>query len=204
MNRIAMCVVCLAGIGGLLGFAAQNEPKKDLLADHPPAGHPAIPRPDENWPKAKPEDVSSVDALIRTYYESTAGEPNQPRDWDRFRSLFLPQGRLIATRPAAGGVAGAAFLTATEYVEANKKYFEKGGFMDTEVSRRTEEFGAMTQVWSTYESRRSKDEPKPYVRGINSFQVLKDGQRYWIVSVFWDYEREGVALPEKYLQAQAK
>lgn len=186
------------------GQAPAKEGEKDPLAEHPAVDHPSIPKPDANWPKAKPEDVASIEALIKAFYESTAGEPNTPRDWDRFRSLFLPKAQLVATRPGGTRATGATFVSPTEYVEQNKKYFEKGGFVDREVGRRMEEFGAMTHVWSTYESRRSKDDPTPYVRGINSFQILKDGARYWIVNVFWDFEREGVKIPEKYLQPAGK
>lgn len=218
MNRLATLAACLLGLGGLLGFAEQEQPTKaptkdqpapapkpaDPLAEHPAVDHPTIPKLDATWPKAKPEDVASIDALIKAYYESTAGEPNTPRDWDRFLSLFLPKAQLVATRPASIRAVGTSVNTPREYVDSNKKYFEKGGFIDREVSRKTEEFGAMAHVWSTYESRRSKDDPTPYVRGIASFQILKDGQRYWIVNIFWDFERPGVTIPEQYLQPLAK
>lgn len=225
MKRLATWAACIVGVGALLGFAEENqpakeptkdqpsqqpanvpakEPAKDPLAEHPAVDHPTIPKPDAQWPKAKAEDVATIDALLKAFYESTAGEPNQPRDWDRFKSLFLPKAQLVATRPGGARTTGAVFNSPTEYVDSNKKYFEKGGFMDREVSRQTREFGSMTHVWSTYESRRSKDDPQPYVRGINSFQILKDGARYWIVNVFWDFEREGVKIPEQYLQPAAK
>jgi hypothetical protein len=43
-------------------------------------------------------------------------------------------------------------------------------------------------VWSTFESRHNAAEPEPYIRGINSVQLLKDGDRWWVVNVFWDFE----------------
>ena len=48
------------------------------------------------------------------------------------------------------------------------------------------------------------DDPAPYIRGINSVQLLKDGDRWWIVNLFWDFEREGSAIPEKYLKGAAE
>jgi hypothetical protein len=57
----------------------------------------------------------------------------------------------------------------------------------------------MAEVWSTYESRRNKDDAKPFARGINRFQLMKDGDRYWIVQIFWDAERPGTPIPAKYL-----
>jgi hypothetical protein len=54
-------------------------------------------------------------------------------------------------------------------------------------------------VWSTYESRHTLDDEKPFARGINSFQLLKDGDRYWVVNIFWDAESPTKPIPAKYL-----
>jgi hypothetical protein len=37
-------------------------------------------------------------------------------------------------------------------------------------------------------------------RGINSIQLMNDGSRWWIVSVFWDAERPDNPLPAEYLR----
>jgi hypothetical protein len=196
----AACLV-LSGVLGLAPYQpASQPPTKPDAQPRLPAGHPQIqaPKPGADWPKADPADVASVDAIVKAFYASIAGDAGQPRQWDRYRSLFVPDARLIAARPGEGNTSGAFFLTVSDYVAANRDYFEKGGFFDTEIARRIEAFGNMTHVWSTYESRRQKDAPQPYVRGINSIQLLKDGERYWIVNVFWEYERPGLSLPEKY------
>ena len=49
-----------------------------------------------DWPKANPTDVSSVDAILASLYDVISGPPGQ-RDWNRFRSLFVPEGRLTST-----------------------------------------------------------------------------------------------------------
>ncbi len=41
-------------------------------------------------PTAKPSDVESVDAILKALYDVISGPAGQKRDWDRFRSLFLP------------------------------------------------------------------------------------------------------------------
>src|SRR5260370_30562374 len=53
-----------------------------------------------NWPAAKPADVNSVDAIISAVYNVISGPRGQSRDWDRMRSLFLPDARLIPARAA--------------------------------------------------------------------------------------------------------
>jgi hypothetical protein len=73
------------------------------------------------------------------------------------------------------------------------------GFFEREAHRTTESFGDIVEVFSTYESRHAKDDAKPFVRGINSIQLLKDGDRYWVVNILWDAERPGTEIPAKYL-----
>ncbi len=205
MKRLAALASSIALLS--LAAAQQGQPAQPDAAKQPnvPSGHPPIPIPQvgDNWPKAMPADVESVDAIIKAFYDAPAGQPGQARDWDRFLSLFVPDARLIVARAGDGGTAGAMFLPAPDYVSANKTYFEKGGFRDTEIGRRTESFGNIVHVWSTYESRRKAEDPAPYLRGINSIQLLKDGGRYWIVNVFWDNERADVIIPEQYLTTPA-
>lgn len=179
-------------------IAPAAEPAKPAI----PAGHPQIPLPTvgQDWPKAKAEDVATVDAIMKSFYSVPAGAPGEARDWNRYRSLFVPEARMIPARPGPDGTSGTIFLPVTEYVDANKVYFEKGGFSDREVFRRVEEFGNIVHVWSTYESRHRATDAKPYSRGINSIQLLKDGSRYWIVNVFWDHERSESPLPAKYIE----
>jgi hypothetical protein len=199
---IAICLtVC-----GMLGVSPSQPAGQPQGQPKLPAGHPQInaPKPGDEWPKAKPEDVASVDAIVKAFYESTSGDPGQARQWERYKSLFVPDARLIAARPGEGAAAGAFFLTVSDFIAMNRTYFEKGGFFDKELARRSESFGNMTQVWSTYESRHNKEATEPYVRGINSIQLLKDGDRYWIVNVFWEYERPGLTLPDKYLKTPAE
>ena len=73
------------------------------------------------------------------------------------------------------------------------------GFYETEVARRTEQFGCIAHVWSTYESRHDPRDPAPFMRGINSFQLFNDGKRWWILSVYWQHEIAEHAIPQKYL-----
>jgi prevent-host-death family protein len=53
-------------------------------------------------------------------------------------------------------------------------------------------------VFSTYESRKTKD-GQPFQRGINSIQLIKDGNRYWVVTILWDVETPTSPIPASYL-----
>jgi hypothetical protein len=151
----------------------------------------------------KSDDHSSIDALIRAAYDVISGPVAQPRDWERERALFFPGARLIptATVPGRNDVDLApVILDVDGYIERVEPIFAKSGFYETEVARRTEQFGQIAHVWSTYESRHSKDDPEPFMRGINSFQLFHDGARWWIVNIYWQHESAAHPIPEKYLQ----
>jgi hypothetical protein len=151
-----------------------------------------------DWPKAKAADVSSVDAILASLYDVISGPAGQPRNWNRFRSLFVADARLIPTRHnKTGSGADVAIFTPEQYQERAAPALEKG-FFERGIHNTTESFGDIVHVFSTYESRHTKD-GEPFQRGINSIQLLKDGHRYWIVTIFWDGETPTTPIPAKYL-----
>ena len=164
-------------------------------------------------PAANPADVSTIDAIIAALYDVISGPAGRKRDWDRFRSLFAPGARLIPTaaRRPAGTPADAPLdgneeyapraLTPEEYIQRSGPFLEGQGFYERETARRTEQFGHIAHAFSTYEGKRKADDTKPFVRGINSIQLVNDGKRWWIVTVFWEAETERTPLPEKYLKS---
>jgi hypothetical protein len=151
-------------------------------------------------PTAKPADVASVDAIIAALYDVISGPAGQERDWTRFRSLFVPGARLIPTiHPPGGATPRTAVLTPEQYVERSAG-LARNGFFEREISRTSDQFGAVTQIFSTYESRRAATDAKPFQRGINSIQLFNDGTRWYVVTIFWDGERADNPIPDKYLK----
>jgi hypothetical protein len=154
---------------------------------------------DPTPPAAKPEDVGSPGAILAALYESISGPAGQERDWNRFRSLFAPGARLIPVRVRPDGSATPTMLTPEDYVARSGPMLKQNGFFEREIHRTEDQFGAIMQVFSTYESRRTAADPQPFSRGINSIQLLKDGNRWWVVTIYWDSERQGNPIPAKYL-----
>jgi hypothetical protein len=152
-----------------------------------------------NWPKAKPEDVQSSEAIVAAVYSVISGGKGQQRDWDRMRSLFVPDARLIPAITGKDGHNDVLMLSVDGYIERSGTRLTNDGFFERSIHNETEQFGNIVQVWSTYESRHSAEDEKPFARGINSFQLLKDGDRYWVVNIFWDSESPTKPIPAKYL-----
>ena len=152
-------------------------------------------------PAANAADVATMDAIVASLYDVISGPPG-PRNWDRFRSLFVSGARLIPTGARPTGEVGSRVLTPDEYIQRSSPRLEKDGFFEREVSRRLERFGNIAHIFSTYESRHKADDAKPFARGINSIQLMNDGKRWWIVTVFWQGEDDKNPLPAEYLRTR--
>jgi len=143
------------------------------------------------------KDVQSVDAIIRALYEVISGEAEEPRNWDRFRFLFAKDARLVPTFKNPDSIFAYRILTPEEYI--TRFTSRKMGFYEWEIGRKTEEYGTICHVFTTYATKFTKDGAITN-RGINSIQLLKDQNRYYILHIFWGAENLGFALPEKYIQ----
>ena len=195
---------CLAGLA--LKAGAQQSAPAAAPAPPPLVGTLAA-HPDWLAAKSHPGDVDTVDHLVTSLYDVISGAAGKPRDWDRFRSLFLPDGRLGVIRPESRATQDAparkgdvVFLTPDMYVQRDDPYFKTHGFFERSIANRVEVFGNLVHVWSTYESRHAEHDRQPFARGINSIQIVSAQGRFWIARILWDEERPGMALPEKYLK----
>src|SRR5215213_7076399 len=152
---------------------------------------------------ANPADVSSLDAIMKAVYDVISGDAGQKRDWDRFRTLFHKDARMIPSgKNPQTGVYGARALTPEDYVKRTEAVFAKEGFYEREKARRVEIYGNIAHVFSTYESFHSLTDKTPFMRGINSFQLLNDGKRWWVMTIFWQGETPDNPIPKKYLKSK--
>lgn len=155
-------------------------------------------------PAANPADVATLDAILAAVYDSISGAKGQPRNWDRFRSLFIPGARLVPTGKRQNGETAARVLTPEEFIASSGKFMEEQGFFEHSIANHIETFGNIAHAFSVYEGRHDTKDAKPFVRGINSIQLMNDGQRWWVVTIFWQAEDAANPLPKKYLKAKKK
>lgn len=151
-------------------------------------------------PAANPADVESIDAIIAALYGVISGDAGVKRDWDRFRSLFIPGARLIPTGRRQDGTGGHRVMTPDEYANTSGPMLEQGGFHEREIGRSINRYGNVVQVFSAYDSKRTLADAAPFARGINSIQLWNDGERWWVVTIFWESERPDNPIPAEYLR----
>ncbi|SFD17827.1 hypothetical protein [Massilia yuzhufengensis] len=151
-------------------------------------------------PAARAADVASIDAIVAAVYDVISGPAGAPRDWDRMRSLFAPEARMGSVGMRPDGSYPLRTMTPEDYIVRNTKAFATSGFFETELARTTEVFGQVAHVFSTYEARHAPTDAKPFMRGVNSIQLVHDGKRWYVLSLIWRAEDAKLQLPERYLR----
>jgi hypothetical protein len=196
MNRLAQLGLALA-VAAPAAMAQQAAPAAPATPTAVAA--PAAPAA-AGVPAARPADVASIDAIIAAVYDVISGPAAAPRDWDRMRSLFAPEGRMGAVGARPDGSYVLRSLSPDDYIARNTKAFATMGFFETEKARTTEVFGQIAHVFSTYEARHAKEDAQPFMRGINSIQLIHDGKRWYVLNLIWRAEDAKLQLPERYLR----
>jgi len=173
---------------------------EDVVSTSPPvfgSGGPPAPEP-------APSDGASLDTLLRALYEGVSHAAEAEPNWVRLAPLFVPGARLTPPKPP--GDPKWVALSFEEFRDAVRKGIatrrEEGkpaGFFEREIGRETHVYGSVTDVLSAYEGRFRADDPKPFIRGVNFFQVVKAGDRYAIAAIVWDTERPDNPIPERLL-----
>lgn len=148
------------------------------------------------------KQVETLDSTIETLYSVISGDKGQARNWELFKFLFHKDAKLIPTGKTEEGLFDANYMTPDGYIERAGKWLVENGFHEVEISRNIQTFGNIVQVFSTYESYKSKSDTEPFMRGINSIQLLNDGKRWWIINIYWQQETEDNPIPEAYLPKQ--
>jgi len=153
-------------------------------------------------PMANPADVESIDAIMAAIYDVISGEAGEARDWDRMRSLFIPEARLMPTGRRPDGSHGYIVWSPEEYIERSGPQLESNGFFENEAHRVTERWADIAHVFSTYNSYHTAADMEAgttFQRGINTFQLMYDGERWWVVSIMWEAEGPDRPISEEYL-----
>jgi hypothetical protein len=138
-------------------------------------------------------EPSSIDGIINALYGALSFAEGGGPDLARLNDLFAEGARLIKV-----GKDGAESMALSGFVERIERGIRDGrltSLRERELARRTDVFGAIAQVFGTFE----RHAPGRDARGINSIQLRNDGARWWIESLMWADERADMPVPEAYL-----
>lgn len=143
------------------------------------------------------EDVTSVENLTSAYYDCVSGPIGQVRDFDRLRNLFHPTAKLIYSFWSEEEEKNKLMHMDIEGYIGKLDYLDKRGFYEEELFSKVETYGSIVQSISTYKF--WMEDKTAEGRGYTSYQLFYDGNRYWILSMFWMMESEKYPIPDAYL-----
>lgn len=147
---------------------------------------------------ADPKDVSTVDGIMKAFYDVISGPAGEPREWSRDRTLYIADMRFVAMDVDQSGKPVPSIMSHQQFVDRSDAGLVKNGFYEEEIHRVTRKFGNITHVFSTYTMRQQAGGPL-IGRGVNSIQLFWDGTRWWIANATWDDERKDNPIPEEFL-----
>jgi hypothetical protein len=139
----------------------------------------------EKYPLEK--DVSTIDGIIKAFYEVVSGEAGEKRQWERDLSIHNPNA-IYSYLDTINGKLQQVTMSLKDFHKETDAMVMETAFYEREINREVRIFGNIAQVWSTYETRLIKNGPVAR-RGINSIQLFFDKEKWSIVSLLFERER---------------
>jgi hypothetical protein len=139
--------------------------------------------------------AANPESLVRALYDIVSGPANSAHDWTRLERLHAPGAIITPTQHRSSMAFAAAPQALSQFIALNKRLFANQGFHEREIFQRVQRFGHIAHVWSGYETREHPNGPVQQ-SGINSFQLLNDGQRWCVLSATWDTGTSDHPMPE--------
>nr|AOH37408.1 hypothetical protein BGP89_04910 [Luteimonas sp. JM171] len=144
------------------------------------------------------EDWESPEAIVHALYDTISGDAGTQRDWDRYRDLFLDGARMSVAMDSSIG-SGIMGMGSEELITQTETAYAATGFHELPLVTKVEQHGLLASVMSSFEIRLRTSDEEPLMRGLNHFQLLNDGERWWIVSNVGIVETPSSPLPEAFL-----
>lgn len=138
---------------------------------------------------------ATIDELLDQLYGVISG-PKGERDWDTFRNLFHSTAMMGSTGVNADGETQFYAFSPEQYIERNGPMFLKYDFHEKEIKRKTQIYGRVAQVFTSYEFELTTPEQTRKQRGINCIQLAMEKERWWITNIIWHSESDSDPLPE--------
>ena len=135
----------------------------------------------------------TLDDLILRMYASICFERGGRLDWLGFTDLFAPGARLVRVTDE-----GVFEFDVNSYRAAFEKMISSGemsSFWEGELWRETFELDDLAHILSAYETRTARDGPI-LNRGVNSIQLFRRNERWWISAMLWRREGQAVRIPD--------
>ncbi|MDX1315172.1 MAG: hypothetical protein R3356_06695 [Eudoraea sp.] len=147
----------------------------------------------------KESPVDSPEGIVKEVFAQVSTKPGEKIDLEAFGNLFLPNARFTVLYQDDSFPERHETVSLEEFKELlTDEYYQKG-FTQYELGKRVDQYNGIAQVFQSYEG---KDADGYTERGIASYQLIYLEDRWWILSVLWTGDSNGVAIPKQYLDPE--
>jgi hypothetical protein len=132
--------------------------------------------------------------MTAALYRAVSAAPGE-RDWPEVRNVYHPEARLVRTGLNPDGSRFAKVMSLDAYIENVEELLKDARFSEVEIGHEAEVFGNVARLTSVYEFSWDSPTGQRKGRGVNYFTLVRDGERWQVMSIVWDTERPGNELP---------
>lgn len=140
------------------------------------------------------EAVKTIEGIVGETIRIISGKKGVKRDWEAFRNLYTDDAKITIVSQKKDGSKSIKSITLEKFVRLGKNFYKKEGFYEYELKKTIDEYNGIAHVFQSYQTK-YKDKKD---RGINSYQLVFDGKRWWINNLMWTDNKNGIDIPEKY------
>lgn len=154
-------------------------------------------------PAPKPQAEADLRQVIDALYSAFDFEALQEPDWEAMGAHFLEGASFVS--PASPHRTPTATGSAT-FLADFKSWVRTGEFQSTGLHERVlavrvELFGGIGHAWVAFEGF-LPESGEVKTRGLDSIQLVKDGEQWKLASFSTQYASEEAPLPERFLQGR--
>jgi len=125
-----------------------------------------------------------IASLLEQLYAVISFEEGGEPDWRGLQALFSSHAHITRITPE-----GTDHLNPQSFLAMTRNMLEAGAytsFYEFELGRSVRSFGNVAQVWSLYETRSHRRATRALGRGINSIQLIREGDAWRVLGLSWD------------------
>jgi hypothetical protein len=126
--------------------------------------------------------LTTAEGVVAELYDIVTFDPGTSPDWDRARSLFLPEAVVVLRtgRETTAQFTVEAWVADFEHFIEERDVVETG-FIEAIVKTKPWVFKDVAQILVLYEAGFPNDERRQY--GIDAFSLVKQDGRWWISGI---------------------
>ena len=153
--------------------------------------------------QAYPESSAPNNQAATASIEGTIAEvlrilstPEEDRNWDDFRQLFLTSADLSVIGENQLGQKKVTTFDLESFVRFFRNSGNDRDFEEVQLHVHGDSYNGIAQVFQTFEVSWDGESKQ---QGINSYQLVFVDGRWWIANIIWSNDANGVDIPAEYL-----